>query len=228
MTARSNRILVVEDEPLVADFLVRGLTAEGFKVTLARDGSTGEEQGHSGDFDVILLDWMLPGKSGRDVCSDLRGAGVTTPILMLTARDAVPERVEGLRAGADDYLVKPYAFEELLARIDALTRRGRRDPSNGQKKLTYRDVEFDRSSLKVSRAGQPLHLTPKEIGILELLLVQPGHVVTRETILRQVWDMQSDPLTNIVDVYVGRLRRKLESHGDDVVETIRGFGYRLR
>lgn len=221
-------ILVVEDEPLVADFLVRGLGAEGHIVQIASDGA--EDQGYAlaGGYDVIILDVMLPGRSGLDVCEALRGAGVATPILMLTARDAVTDRIEGLRRGADDYVVKPYAFDELLARIDALFRRSVR-PSRPADERQFRcaDLEFDRDTLEVYRAGAKLKLTAKEIGILELLMSRPGSVVSRERILNSVWGVHADPLTNVVDVYIGRLRRKLNAHGPPLIETVRGFGYRL-
>lgn len=223
------KILVVEDEELMADFLRRGLTAEGHIVTVAVDGFEGQGHALGGDFDLILLDIMLPGKSGLDVCDSLRGSGVSTPILMLTALDSVPDRVKGLRHGADDYLVKPYAFDELLARIDAVVRRRTRiKHENGNAKLLeHGDIRFDRESKQASRAGSALALTANEIGILELLLERPGAVVSRERILNTVWGVNADPLTNIVEVYIGRLRRKLQEHGPPAIETVRSFGYRL-
>lgn len=222
-------ILVVEDEPLMADFLRRGLSAEGHVVTIASDGHEGHGFALGGGFDIILLDIMLPGKSGLEVCEALRGAGVSTPILMLTALDSVPDRVKGLRHGADDYLIKPYAFDELMARIDAVVRRrtGAR-PGNGNcRQLRHDDILFDRDTMQASRAGAVLTLTAKEIGILELLLERPGNVVSRERILNGVWGIHADPLTNIVEVYIGRLRRKLQAHGPPAIETVRSFGYRL-
>ncbi len=223
------RILVVEDEPLMADFLRRGLQAEGHTVTTVGDGHEGQAYGLSGEFDLILMDVSLPGISGLVVCEALRGAGVTTPILMLTARDSIADKVDGLRHGADDYLVKPYAFDELIARIDALMRRQNRAFSGAaiNSLLSHGDICFDRETLKVTRAGQALALTAKEIGILELLLTRPGAVVSRERILNSVWGVHADPLTNIVEVYMGRLRRKLNEHGPQVIETVRSFGYRL-
>jgi DNA-binding response OmpR family regulator len=221
-------ILVVEDEPLVADFLVRGLGAEGHVVQIASDGAEGHGYALAGGYDVIILDVMLPGRSGLDICEALRGAGVVTPILMLTARDAVSDRIEGLRRGADDYVVKPYAFDELLARIDALVRRSARPtrPAN-ERHFTCGDLAFDRDTLEIRRAGERISLTAKEIGILELLMSRPGSVVSRERILNNVWGVHADPLTNVVDVYIGRLRRKLNAHGPPLIETVRGFGYRL-
>jgi DNA-binding response OmpR family regulator len=221
-------ILVVEDEPLVADFLVRGLSAEGHAVQTAVDGAEGQGYALAGGFDIILLDVMLPVRSGLEVCEALRGAGVTTPILMLTALDAVTDRIEGLRRGADDYVIKPYAFDELLARIDALVRRSaRRTKSQEERRFTCGDLELDRETLEIRRGGARLELTAKEIGILELLMSRPGSVVSRERILNSVWGVHADPLTNVVDVYIGRLRRKLQAHGPPMIETIRGFGYRL-
>jgi DNA-binding response OmpR family regulator len=222
-------ILVVEDEPLMADFIKRGLTAEGHVITVVHDGHEGQAHAMAGNYDIILLDIMLPGQSGLEVCQALRGAGVATPILMLTALDSVPDRVKGLRQGADDYLVKPYAFDELIARIEAVVRRRTRTRQDGagSRKMTHGDIEFDRDTLQVSRAGNPLSLTAKEIGILELLLERPGNVVSRERILNNVWGIHADPLTNIVEVYIGRLRRKLQQHGPAAIETVRSFGYRL-
>ncbi len=223
------KILVVEDEELMADFLRRGLTAEGHLVTVASDGFEGQGHAMGGGFDIILLDIMLPGKSGLDVCDELRGSGVSTPILMLTALDSVPDRIKGLRHGADDYLIKPYSFDELLARMDAVVRRRTRQKhDNGHtKQLQHGDICFDRESKQTSRGGMPILLTAKEIGILELLLERPGAVVSRERILNTVWGINADPLTNIVEVYIGRLRRKLQEHGPNAIETVRSFGYRL-
>lgn len=222
-------ILVVEDEPLMADFLRRGLAAEGHFVTIATDGHEGHGYALGGEFDIVLLDIMLPGKSGLEVCEALRSAGVSTPILMLTALDSVPDRISGLRHGADDYLIKPYAFDELLARIEAVTRRRKnaRPYTGDRSNLQHGDILFDRDTMKVSRAGAALKLTAKEIGILELLLERPGNVVSRERILNGVWGVHADPLTNIVEVYIGRLRRKLQEHGPPAIETVRSFGYRL-
>jgi DNA-binding response OmpR family regulator len=224
------KILVVEDEPLMADFLRRGLQAEGHAVTTVSDGHEGQAYGMEDGFDLILLDVTLPGISGLKVCEALRGAGVATPIMMLTARDTIADKVDGLRHGADDYLVKPYAFDELIARIDALMRRQNRllsSASTTSSLMAHGDICFDRESMRVTRAGQPLALTAKEVGILELLLARPGAVVSRERILNSVWGVHADPLTNIVEVYMGRLRRKLGVLGPPVIETVRSFGYRL-
>ena len=221
-------ILVVEDERLMADFLRRGLSAEGHMVTVVHTGHEGHGYALAGGFDLILLDWMLPDKNGIEICEALRGAGVSTPILMLTAMDSVADRVTGLRHGADDYLVKPYSFDELVARVDALVRRRSRTRYDGMvQELSHNDISFNKETLKVTRGGHILALTAKEIGILELLLQKPGAVVSRERILNNVWSINADPLTNIVEVYVGRLRRKLQEYGPPVIETVRGFGYRL-
>ena len=221
-------ILVVDDEPLVADFVRRGLSAEGHVVTVVGDGTSGQGYALAGGFDLVLLDVTLPDRSGLDVCEQLRGAGVSTPIIMLTARDSVAERIEGLRKGADDYVVKPYAFEELLARIDSVVRRRALtllDPDSDV--LRHGDLVLDKQMMRVTRAGQQIALTAKEFGILELLMQRPGAVVSRERILNNVWSVNADPLTNIVEVYIGRLRRKLAEHGPQAIETLRGFGYRL-
>ncbi len=221
-------ILVVEDERLMADFLRRGLSAEGHVVTVVHTGNEGHAYALEAGFDLILLDWMLPDKSGIEVCEALRGAGVSTPILMLTAMDTVADRVAGLRNGADDYLIKPYAFDELIARIDALVRRNSRARYDATvQQLVHGDIVFDKETLRVTRGGNPLSLTAKEIGILELLMQKPGTIVSRERILNNVWSINADPLTNIVEVYVGRLRRKLEAFGPPIIETVRSFGYRL-
>lgn len=221
-------ILVVEDETLVANFVRRGLQAEGHLVTVVADGTSGQGYALAGGFDIILLDVGLPDKSGIEVCEGLRGAGIGTPILMVTARDAVEDRISGLRAGADDYIIKPFDFDELLARIDAVVRRRIRNQIEpNQLRIESGDIVLDREQVRVTRGGNPITLTAKEFGILELLMRRPGTVVSRERILNTVWALNADPLTNIVEVYIGRLRRKLEEYGPSVIETVRGFGYRL-
>lgn len=221
-------ILVVDDEPLVADFVRRGLQAEGHAVTVAIDGASAQGHALAGGFDLVLLDINLPDRPGNEVCESLRGAGVSTPVIMLTARDSVPDRIDGLRKGADDYIVKPYAFDELLARIDSVVRRRTRSQLQPDHDvLKHGGIVFDRESKRVTHNGDTLELTVKEIGILELLMLKPGAVVSRERILNNVWSVNADPLTNIVDVYIGRLRRKLSATGAQPLETVRGFGYRL-
>lgn len=222
-------ILVVEDEPLMADFLKRGLGAEGHVVTHAKDGHEGQGYATADEYDIILMDVMLPGRSGLDVCETIRGAGITTPVIMLSAMDTVADRIRGLRAGADDYVVKPYAFDELIARIDALIgRKVRSRVDTGERNmLAHGNILLDRETVRVTRDGNRIELTAKEFGILELLLERPGAVISRERILNSVWGINADPLTNVVEVYIGRLRRKLGNHGEQAIETVRGFGYRL-
>lgn len=221
-------ILVVDDEPLVADFVRRGLTAEGHTVTVADTGIGGQGHALAGGFDLLLLDVTLPDRLGFEVCEQLRGAGVSTPIIMLTARDSVDERIKGLRAGADDYIVKPYAFGELLARMDSVVRRRTRTLLDQDAPvLRCGDLTLDKLAKRVTCAGQGIELTAKEFGILELLMRRSGAVISREQILNGVWSVNADPLTNIVEVYVGRLRRKLAEANAPLIETVRGFGYRL-
>ena len=220
-------ILVVEDDVRVADFLLRGLSAEGYRVQLARTGPEGLELARSNELSVLLLDLMLPGLSGLELCQTLRAEGHHVPVLMLTALSNTQDKVSGLRLGADDYLTKPFAFEELLARIEALLRRGREQRVKASS-LQVADLVLDRERMQVTRAGQPIALTAKELAFLELLMSAPGRVYSRERILSNVWGTNEDPLTNVVDVYVRRLRAKIdEGHPLALLKTVRGFGYRL-
>lgn len=220
-------ILVVEDDSRVADFLSRGLRAERHTVQLAKNGIDGLALARSGDCNIILLDVMLPGMDGIEVCQTLRGERRNTPILMLTALSTVEDRVSGLRCGADDYLTKPFAFDELLARIDALGRR------SGQQievisLLRLADLVFDREKMRVERANQFINLTAKELAMLELLMRYPGRLYSRERILSNVWGANEDPLTNVVDVYISRLRAKIDSgHALQLIKTVRGLGYKM-
>jgi DNA-binding response OmpR family regulator len=221
------RILIIEDEARVADFLDRGLRAEGHFCVTADDGPEGLSLALGADFDIILLDLMLPTIHGLEVCQKLRMQHVGTPVLILTALDGTENIVRGLRMGADEYMTKPFAFEELLARIEALGRRGSAvrevDPS-----LHAGSVEFDRDALRVSVDGKPVHMTAKELAILELLMSHPDTLFSRERILSNVWGLHQDPLTNVVDVYIGRLRKKIDpDSGDSLIETVRGLGYRI-
>lgn len=228
-------ILIVEDDPRIADFLERGLRAEGHRVQLARTGPDGLALAHElarsyeeGVTTVMLLDVMLPGMNGLEVCQTLRAARVHLPILMLTALGTLEDRVSGLRLGADDYLVKPFEFEELLARIEALARRGRDQMQTPDNRLVVGDLELDRTTMRVSRAGKPITLTARELALLELLMSAPGRLFSRERILANVWGTSEDPLTNVVDVYVRRLRSKIdEGHACPLIHTLRGLGYRL-
>ena len=219
------RLLVAEDERAISDFLVRGLTENGYAVDLAEDGCAALDLASSFDFDLILLDILLPEIDGLTVCRRLREQQVKTPILMLTALDAVDDRVKGLDSGADDYLVKPFAFEELLARVRALSRR---EPGLVPPVLSYEDLVLDPTSRAVKRAGQPIELTAKEFALLEYFLRNPGRVLTREMITDRLWSFDSASFTNVIDVYVGRLRRKIDDgHAVKLIQTVRGVGYKI-
>lgn len=222
-------ILMVEDDERISEFVSHGLRAEGHMVEIATTGDAGLERAMSGRFDAIILDIMLPGMNGREVCRALRETGNLTPILMLTALDSVQDIVRGLRFGADDYVTKPFAFDELLARIEVLLRRRHGgQPSFEPRTLRVADLEFDREALLVYRGGRPIELTSTEYALLELLMSQAGKVVSRARILENVWGMSKDPLTNVVEVYVGRLRSKIANDGEkDLIRTIRGRGYRM-
>lgn len=216
-------LLLVEDEARVADFLRRGLKGEGWTVEHAPDGETALQSMEAGRFDVVLLDLMLPGISGQDVCRRLRARGDRTPVLMLTALDGTEAVVAGLRMGADDYLTKPFDFEELLARIEALHRRGaKRTPDGGE---ADDGIRFDAEGLRVFVDGAEVDLSVRERDVMVMFLANPDRALSRERILNAVWGVQEDPLTNVVDVYVGRLRRKIAPHGGRIV-TLRGAGYR--
>lgn len=220
-------ILLIEDEERVANFVRRGLSAEGWTVDHAPDGETGLDYALNNLYDVILLDLMLPGVQGQDVCRKLRARKTTTPILMLTALDANEEKVEGLRIGADDYLTKPFDFDELVARIEALHRRATGYGDSTEDGLvTVGDIAFDKHSLSVTVEGEELDLSKKERDLLLLFMTNKGRVLSRERILNTVWGLNADPLTNVVDVYVGRIRRKIGAEGKRIV-TLRNVGYRM-
>jgi two-component system copper resistance phosphate regulon response regulator CusR len=218
------RILVVEDEPEIADFLVRGLGEEGFEVEHARDGDSARVALLEQSWDLVILDWWLPGPDGLTLLRRYRQSSGEAPVLFLTARDAVSDRVRGLDAGADDYLCKPFDFDELLARVRALTRRRARAPGTV---LTHSDVRIDLVTGRTERAGHVLDLTPKEQALLLFFLRHPGEILTRARIYDHVWDETFDGLSNTLEVHVMDLRRKLEAHGPRLIQTLRGRGYLL-
>lgn len=220
--------LLVEDDERVRRFVIRGLESEGYRVSAAADGPRGFELASQNPFDVVILDLMLPGLSGKELCQRLRSAGVQVPILMLTALDALENKVEGLRSGADDYLTKPFDFEELLARIEALVRRSKGPMPHATAILRAGDVTLDREAHEVRQAGRHIELTSTEFQLLELLLANAGKVLSRTRILQKVWNCDSDPLTNVVDVYIRRLRTKLGWDAErGMLRTLRGYGYKL-
>jgi two-component system, OmpR family, copper resistance phosphate regulon response regulator CusR len=222
------RLLVVEDEVKLAQYLHKGLSENGHVVDIAHDGIEGRRLATGGDYDLILLDLMLPGVDGFGVLAALRGAGRSTPVLMLTARDKVEDRVRGLEQGADDYLVKPFAFSELLARVNALLRRGAAVSAQAPTQLSLADLELDLVAHKAQRAQQRLDLTPKEFNLLALLMRRRGQILSRTVLAEQVWDMNFDSDTNIVEVAVRRLRAKLdEPFPIKLLHTVRGMGYVL-
>jgi two-component system OmpR family response regulator len=220
------RVLVVEDEVKMGGLLKRGLEEEGYAVDVAQTGSEAVWLGTENPYDAIVLDVMLPDVDGFSVCRKLRAAGRWAPILMLTARDAVPDRIDGLDAGADDYLTKPFSFSELFARIRALLRRGARERPAV---LRVGDLALDPATKRVMREGEPIDLTPKEFALLEYFMRHPGEVLTRTRLIEHVWDFAYEGDSNVVDVYVRYLRQKVDRpFGRDSLETVRGAGYRLR
>ena len=221
------RILIVEDEVRIADFLQRGLRAEGHFCVVANDGEAGLALALEGDFDLLLLDMMLPGMHGRDICQQLRIKQINTPIIILSAMDSLDDVIAGLRMGADDYMTKPFSFEELLARIETVMRRSSEITSD-EPSLETGPLAFDRHSLRFSVDGEEIKMTSKELAIIELLMSHPGTLFSRERILSNVWGLNMDPLTNVVDVYIGKLRKKIDGdRAESMIETVRGLGYRL-
>jgi two-component system copper resistance phosphate regulon response regulator CusR len=219
------KILVVEDEKKAAAYLRKGLSENGFVVDVAQEGEDGLHLARTGGHDLIILDVMLPGRDGWSVISELRRSGRQTPVLFLTARDSVQDRVRGLELGADDYLVKPFAFSELLARVRSILRRG---PGRQPDTLKLADLEIDLVRHKAARGGKRLDLTPKEFSLLVLLVRRAGEVLSRTLIAEQVWDMNFDGGTNVVEVHVRRLRAKIDEPFDrKLIHTVRGVGYVL-
>ncbi len=220
------RILVIEDDQKVAGFIRKGLTEEHYAVDVVHDGEDGVFWGAENEYDLILLDIMLPKKDGRSVCRELRAKGIVTPIMMLTAKDTIADKVKGLDVGADDYLAKPFAFDELLARIRALLRR-----SQEYKTATLKaaDLELDPAVRKVTRAGREINLTGKEYALLEYLLRNKNLVITETRIVEHVWDMNYEPGTNVVNVYIHHLRSKIDKgFAQKLLRTVRGSGYILQ
>ena len=221
------RILVVEDEHKIAGAIKRGLEQESYAVDIEYDADSGLRAAEVGEYDALILDRMLPGSiEGLDICRELRKAGNHVPILLLTAKDQVRDRVQGLNAGADDYLVKPFAFEELLARLRALLRRPK---DNVGTVLEVNDLTLDTVSFEVTRAGQPIKLSRKEFALLEYLMRNAGRLVSKENIIEHVWNFDADILPNTVEVYVGYLRNKIDKpfKSSQLLQTVRGFGYKL-
>ena len=219
------RILIVEDEPVAAEVLAKGLREHAYAVDVAGDGATALEQAETNNYDLIVLDVLLPRINGLDLCSRLRAGGVSVPILMLTARGGPDQRVEGLDAGADDYLPKPYHFPELLARVRALLRRG---PTLAPSILTIEDLTVDTRARRVERAGRVVPVTTKEYTFLEYMVRRQGEVVGRADIAEHVWDDSFDPMSNLIEVYIQRLRRKIDDgHPVKLIHTRRGAGYTL-
>jgi heavy metal response regulator len=219
------RILLVEDEPSAARILAKGLRRQKYAVDVAADGEAAEREASVNDYDLIILDVMLPRKSGFEVCRELRAAGSAVPVLMLTARDAVRDRIAGLDTGADDYLTKPFDFHELLARVRALLRRGQ---ALRPERIEVADLRIDMRAHQVERAGHQIELTSKEYALLEYLARRAGEVVSRAEISEHVWDVNFDPFSNLIEVYIQRLRRKIDDgHRLKLIRTLRGEGYLL-
>jgi DNA-binding response OmpR family regulator len=219
--------LIIEDDAAIAGFIARGLREAGFAVDVASDGDEGLEAAIAGQPDVAIVDLMLPGRDGLSVIDELRRRGRTTPVLILSAKRSVDDRVQGLQAGGDDYLTKPFAFAELLARVQALVRRASRAPEPTS--LTVADLSIDLLSRKVTRAGQNVELRPREFALLEYLMRNAGKVISKTMILSHVWEYSFDPQTNIVDVLVSRLRDKIDRPFErKLLQTVRGVGYVIR
>lgn len=222
------KLLVVEDDAAAASYLRQGLTEAGHTVDVAHDGEAGLHLALDGNYDVLILDRMLPRRDGLAIVRMLRADGKRTPVLLISALGQVDQRVEGLRAGGDDYLVKPYAFSELLARVEALARRARGPADDNPGVLRVADLELDLERRRVTRAGRLIRLQPRELRLLEYLMRRAGRVVTRTMLLEQVWDLHFDPQTNVVDSQISRLRAKIDRDFDrPLLHTLRGIGYRL-
>jgi two-component system, OmpR family, response regulator len=226
-TARPMRVLIIEDDRDAANWLVKGLSESGHVADLASDGETGLSLAMNEAYDILIVDRMLPKLDGLSIIKSIRAAGLKTPVLILSALSDVDERVKGLRAGGDDYLAKPYAFAELLARVEGLGRRKIGEVT--ETKLKAADLEIDLLTRTVTREGKPILLQPREFKLLEYLMRNAGHIVTRTMLLENVWDYHFDPQTNVIDVHISRLRAKIDKGYDEpALQTIRGAGYMIR
>ncbi len=219
-------VLVIEDDPTVGSFVKRGLEQQGYRVELSTDGESGERLAATDTFDLVILDMRLPKKSGMDVLRSIRAKGFEKPVMVLTAQDAVDSKVQTLRAGADDYVTKPFAFDELLARVEALSRRPR---ALATRELRVGDLELNRDTRAVQRSGEPIELTPKEFSVLEYLMRHAGRVMSRTLITEYAWGYHFDPRTNVVDVVINHLRKKVDTGRQKrLITTVRGAGYVIR
>ncbi len=218
------RLLVVDDDPKLRSYVCSGLEQSGITCESAADGQTALDllKNDTKGFDLILLDIMMPAKSGWELLADMREQGRETPVIFVTARDSVEERIKGLKLGADDYVIKPFAFTELLARVEVVLRRRRALPP-----IEFADLRLDLSRRRVQRAGSDVDLSPREFDLLLALARADGKVLSRVDLLRDVWGIEGEPQTNLVDVHIGRLRRKVDAHGPSLIHTVRGEGYRL-
>ena len=222
------RVLLVEDDERIVRFVRRGLASEGYAVDVVDSGLEAMERVMDSPYQTVILDVGLPDLDGMQVCENLRACGIDTPIIMLTAWNAVRDKITGLRVGADDYMTKPFVFEELLARIEALARRRTGELRPEPTELRVADLVLNRHAREVRRGGETIDLTPKEFTLLECLMRSPGKVLNRARILEHVWGYSADPMTNIVDVYIRQLRRKIDEHHDKkLLKTVRGFGYKV-
>jgi two-component system OmpR family response regulator len=220
------KILIIEDDPTVGQYVKRGLEEQRWGVDLVTHGEEGERRASSDAYDLVVLDMRLPGRSGMQVLHNLRARGFERPVLVLTAQDAVDAKVQALRAGADDYVTKPFALEELLARVEALSRRPQ---TIAAPVLRVADLELDKATRRVLRSGEPIELTPKEYSVLEYLMRHAGRVMSRTLITEYAWDYHFDPGTNIVDVVINHLRKKIDAgHSRKLIHTVRGVGYVIR
>jgi len=220
------RILLVEDDQTIADYIAKGLRESGFTVDHAATGDEGKAFALNGEYDAAVFDRMLPGIDGLSIIAEMRGRGLDTPVLILSARQSVDDKVAGLQAGGDDYLTKPFSFAELQARLQALIRRASKTPTSSR--LTVGKLELDRFTREVTHAGQPIILHAREYALLEYMMTNAGRVITKTMILEHIWDYSFDPQTNVVEVLVHRLRAKVDKpFGTDIIKTIRGVGYVL-